>query len=119
MTETRRCADVASLNELRALAECEEPTADLYRFVGRITIHTPGGGQVVKPLGPENLLLRSSRLQNTGFVFGEWNCQRSGTVSMVALSAGCHCQHCGTDNKVALSARWHCQRGDTVSRVAL
>ena len=88
---------------MRALAECEEPTADLYRFVGRITIHTPGGGAVVKPLGPENLLLRSSRLKNTGFVFGEWHCQQSGIISGVALSVEWHYQQSGTVSTLTYS----------------
>ena len=69
--ETRECDNVTSLTELCAVAECEQPTSDLYRFIGRITIQFPGGGEITRSLGPENLLLRSSRLKNSGFVFGE------------------------------------------------
>ncbi|KAI0230344.1 putative phospholipid-transporting ATPase IF [Lamellibrachia satsuma] len=68
--ETRECDNVTSLTELCAVAECEQPTSDLYRFIGRITIQFPGGGEITRSLGPENLLLRSSRLKNSGFVFG-------------------------------------------------
>ena len=72
ISETRKCDTEASFSELFALIECEQPTADLYRFIGRITIQLSDGTEVVKSLGPENLLLRSSRLKNTAFVFGEF-----------------------------------------------
>ncbi|XP_069069201.1 phospholipid-transporting ATPase IF isoform X2 [Pleurodeles waltl] len=67
--ETAVLQSVSNLDTLSAIVECQQPEADLYRFVGRITInHHPD--EIVKPLGPENLLLRGARLKNTKEIFG-------------------------------------------------
>ncbi|XP_073531088.1 phospholipid-transporting ATPase IF isoform X5 [Phyllobates terribilis] len=60
---------VAELDTLKAVIECQQPEADLYRFVGRITLQEHSE-DIVRPLGPENLLLRGTRLKNTKEIFG-------------------------------------------------
>lgn len=52
------------------MIECQQPMPDLYKFVGRMTVHK-NSENVMKPLGPENLLLRGARLKNTPYVYGE------------------------------------------------
>uniref|UniRef100_A0AAJ7UDE7 Phospholipid-transporting ATPase n=1 Tax=Petromyzon marinus TaxID=7757 RepID=A0AAJ7UDE7_PETMA len=55
-----------------AAVECRQPHPDLYRFEGHITIHNAEEAELSVPdsLGPENLLLRGSRLKNTDFIYG-------------------------------------------------
>ncbi|XP_073497343.1 phospholipid-transporting ATPase IG isoform X2 [Phyllobates terribilis] len=62
------CNDEA-VDNLTATIECEQPQPDLYKFVGRMNIHT---NQEVKArsLGPENLLLKGATLKNTKRIFG-------------------------------------------------
>ncbi|XP_072852346.1 phospholipid-transporting ATPase IF isoform X14 [Pogona vitticeps] len=67
--ETAVLQSVAKLDKLVAVIECQQPEADLYRFVGRITI-SHQIEDVVRPLGPESLLLRGARLKNTREIFG-------------------------------------------------
>ncbi|KAM6305096.1 phospholipid-transporting ATPase IF [Aegotheles albertisi] len=67
--ETAVLQSVANLDKLVAVIECQQPEADLYRFVGRITI-SQQTEEVVRPLGPESLLLRGARLKNTKEIFG-------------------------------------------------
>uniref|UniRef100_A0A8D2Q432 Phospholipid-transporting ATPase n=1 Tax=Varanus komodoensis TaxID=61221 RepID=A0A8D2Q432_VARKO len=67
--ETAVLQSVANLDKLVAVIECQQPEADLYRFVGRITI-TQQIEEIVRPLGPESLLLRGARLKNTKEIFG-------------------------------------------------
>ncbi|XP_069474762.1 phospholipid-transporting ATPase IF isoform X7 [Ambystoma mexicanum] len=67
--ETAVLQSVNNLDTLSAIVECHQPEADLYRFVGRITINQHSE-EVVKPLGAENLLLRGARLKNTKEIFG-------------------------------------------------
>ncbi|XP_062987976.1 phospholipid-transporting ATPase IF isoform X2 [Elgaria multicarinata webbii] len=67
--ETAVLQSVANLDKLVAVIECQQPEADLYRFVGRITI-TQQIEEIVRPLGPESLLLRGARLKNTREIFG-------------------------------------------------
>ncbi|XP_040205373.1 probable phospholipid-transporting ATPase IF isoform X2 [Rana temporaria] len=66
--ETAVLQSVVNLDSLIAVIECHQPEADLYRFVGRITIQQ--SEDIVRPLGPENLLLRGARLKNTKEIFG-------------------------------------------------
>ena len=51
---------------LDGMIECEAPNRHLYDFTGNIR---PSGRQVIA-LGPEQLLLRGSRLRNTEWLFG-------------------------------------------------
>ncbi|XP_039615219.1 probable phospholipid-transporting ATPase IF isoform X1 [Polypterus senegalus] len=67
--ETAISQSVSSLEAIIAVIECHQPEADLYRFVGRITVNHCGE-EIVRPLGPENLLLRGARLKNTKEIFG-------------------------------------------------
>ncbi|XP_075412209.1 phospholipid-transporting ATPase IF isoform X3 [Tenrec ecaudatus] len=95
--ETAVLQTVANLDTLVAVIECQQPEADLYRFMGRMiitqhmeeivsysfsfhvsfternsnrkTTNAPRSTQC-KPLGPESLLLRGARLKNTKEIFG-------------------------------------------------
>ncbi|KAM5334367.1 phospholipid-transporting ATPase IF isoform 3-T3 [Glossophaga mutica] len=67
--ETAVLQTVASLDTLVAVVECQQPEADLYRFMGRMII-TQQMEEIVRPLGPESLLLRGARLKNTKEIFG-------------------------------------------------
>ncbi|XP_038604598.1 probable phospholipid-transporting ATPase IF [Tachyglossus aculeatus] len=67
--ETAVLQTVANLDTLIAVIECQQPEADLYRFVGRITVNHQME-EIVRPLGPESLLLRGARLKNTREIFG-------------------------------------------------
>ncbi|XP_056396764.1 phospholipid-transporting ATPase IG isoform X1 [Hyla sarda] len=62
------CSDEA-VDTLTATIECEQPQPDLYKFVGRMNIHT---NQEVKArsLGPDNLLLKGATLKNTKKIYG-------------------------------------------------
>ncbi|XP_053566150.1 phospholipid-transporting ATPase IF [Bombina bombina] len=67
--ETAVLQSVTNLDSLIAIIECQQPEADLYRFVGRMTVRQHSE-DIVRPLGPENLLLRGARLKNTKEIFG-------------------------------------------------
>ncbi|XP_074047111.1 phospholipid-transporting ATPase IF isoform X3 [Macrotis lagotis] len=67
--ETAVLQTVAKLDTLIAVIECQQPEADLYRFIGRMTV-TQQMEEIVRPLGPESLLLRGARLKNTKEIFG-------------------------------------------------
>ncbi|XP_069583347.1 phospholipid-transporting ATPase IF isoform X1 [Ranitomeya imitator] len=67
--ETAVLQSVAELDTLKAVIECQQPEADLYRFVGRMTLQEHSE-DIVRPLGTENLLLRGTRLKNTKEIFG-------------------------------------------------
>ncbi|XP_036304480.1 phospholipid-transporting ATPase IF isoform X7 [Pipistrellus kuhlii] len=67
--ETAVLRTVAKLDTLVAVIECQQPEADLYRFMGRMII-TQQMEEIVRPLGPESLLLRGARLKNTKEIFG-------------------------------------------------
>uniref|UniRef100_A0A3Q2ZSE6 Phospholipid-transporting ATPase n=1 Tax=Kryptolebias marmoratus TaxID=37003 RepID=A0A3Q2ZSE6_KRYMA len=87
--ETSVCQSVSQLEALQAVVECQQPEADLYRFVGRITV-TQHGEEIVRPLGPENLLLRGARLKNTKEIFGV--AVYTGMESKMALNYKCKSQ---------------------------
>ncbi|XP_073302651.1 putative phospholipid-transporting ATPase 9 [Primulina huaijiensis] len=61
----------SSLNEyhefsdFRAVVKCEDPNANLYSFVGSMEFEN-----LHFPLSPQQLLLRGSKLRNTGHVYG-------------------------------------------------
>ena len=52
--------------------ECENPSADLHRFIGRLKIKTNEGIAAVETasLGLENVAFRGTKLENTEFVYG-------------------------------------------------
>ncbi|GAU88520.1 hypothetical protein RvY_01206 [Ramazzottius varieornatus] len=66
LPETAQLQAVDDLMALDGTIECEAPNRHLYDFTGNIR---PSGRQVIA-LGPEQLLLRGSRLKNTEWVFG-------------------------------------------------
>ncbi|XP_046892694.1 phospholipid-transporting ATPase IF isoform X1 [Hypomesus transpacificus] len=87
--ETAVSQSVSRLEALQAVVECQQPDADLYRFVGRITV-TQQGEEIVRPLGLENLLLRGARLKNTKEIFGV--AVYTGMESKMALNYKCKSQ---------------------------
>ncbi|XP_029542130.2 phospholipid-transporting ATPase IF-like isoform X2 [Oncorhynchus nerka] len=87
--ETLVSQSVSRLEALHAVVECQQPDADLYRFVGRITV-TQQEEEIVRPLGPENLLLRGARLKNTKEIFGV--AVYTGMESKMALNYKCKSQ---------------------------
>ncbi|KAM7012873.1 phospholipid-transporting ATPase IF isoform 1-T1 [Tautogolabrus adspersus] len=89
VAETSVCQSVSQLEALQAVVECQQPDADLYRFVGRITV-TQLGEEIVRPLGPENLLLRGARLKNTKEIFAV--AIYTGMESKMALNYKCKSQ---------------------------
>ncbi|XP_060583467.1 phospholipid-transporting ATPase IF-like isoform X3 [Ruditapes philippinarum] len=70
LAETKRCVHEDDFQKLTAFIECEQPIPDLYSFVGNLNIVRDNGERIVKPLGPENVLLRGARLKNTPFIYG-------------------------------------------------
>ncbi|XP_059924077.1 phospholipid-transporting ATPase IF isoform X3 [Gadus macrocephalus] len=89
VAETSVCQSGSRLESLQAVVECQQPDPDLYRFVGRITV-TQEGEEIVRPLGPENLLLRGARLKNTKEIFGV--AVYTGMESKMALNYKCKSQ---------------------------
>ncbi|KAJ3599088.1 hypothetical protein NHX12_033051 [Muraenolepis orangiensis] len=89
VAETSVCQSVSRLESLQAVVECQQPDPDLYRFVGRITV-TQQDEEIVRPLGPENLLLRGARLKNTKEIFGV--AVYTGMESKMALNYKCKSQ---------------------------
>ncbi|KAA0712468.1 putative phospholipid-transporting ATPase IF [Triplophysa tibetana] len=87
--ETAVLQTVSRLESLQAVVECQQPEADLYRFVGRITV-TQQEEEIVRPLGPENLLLRGARLKNTREIFGV--AVYTGMEAKMALNYKCKSQ---------------------------
>ncbi|XP_069831223.1 phospholipid-transporting ATPase IF isoform X2 [Dendropsophus ebraccatus] len=87
--ETAVLQSVANLDTLKAVIECQQPEADLYRFVGRITLQEHSE-DIVRPLGPENLLLRGARLKNTKEIFGV--AVYTGMEAKMALNYKCKSQ---------------------------
>ncbi|XP_036207102.1 probable phospholipid-transporting ATPase IF isoform X10 [Myotis myotis] len=94
--ETTVLRTVANLDTLVAVIECQQPEADLYRFMGRMII-TQQMEEIVRPLGPESLLLRGARLKNTKEIFG------------VAV-------YTGMETKMALNYKSKSQKRSTVEK---
>lgn len=67
--DTKHYQTDEDFGSLHAMIECQQPIPDLYKFVGRMTVHK-NNENVMKPLGPENVLLRGARLKNTPYVYG-------------------------------------------------
>uniref|UniRef100_A0A8C5EMA1 Phospholipid-transporting ATPase n=1 Tax=Gouania willdenowi TaxID=441366 RepID=A0A8C5EMA1_GOUWI len=89
VAETAVCQSESQLEALQAVVECQQPEPDLYRFVGRLTV-TQHGEEIVRPLGPENLLLRGARLKNTKEIFAV--AVYTGMESKMALNYKCKSQ---------------------------
>lgn len=76
---TRDLNDARKLDYLRAHIECQQPTVNLYQFVGTLTVYQINVGNEgsdderggVTSLGLDNLLLRGARLKDTDYVYGK------------------------------------------------
>uniref|UniRef100_A0A4W4FUV6 Phospholipid-transporting ATPase n=1 Tax=Electrophorus electricus TaxID=8005 RepID=A0A4W4FUV6_ELEEL len=82
--ETAVSQSVSRLETLQAVVECQQPEADLYRIPTRFFC------SLIRPLGPENLLLRGARLKNTKEIFGV--AVYTGMESKMALNYKCKSQ---------------------------
>ena len=72
MPKTSDFQSVECFKNLQSVIECQQPTADLYKFVGRIHFtNANSGSKVTCPLGPENVILRGSKLKETQFIYGK------------------------------------------------
>lgn len=77
---TRDLNDPEKLDKLRAHIECQQPTVNLYQFVGTLTVYQTNLDEQhsdsdrdragISSLGLDNLLLRGARLKDTDYVFG-------------------------------------------------
>uniref|UniRef100_A0A8C5T8P1 Phospholipid-transporting ATPase n=1 Tax=Malurus cyaneus samueli TaxID=2593467 RepID=A0A8C5T8P1_9PASS len=67
--ETAVLQSVANLDKLVAVIECQQPEADLYRYLFFTDVYMLRLF-LFRPLGPESLLLRGARLKNTKEIFG-------------------------------------------------
>ena len=82
---TREMSDPIALDGLRAYIECQQPTVNLYQFIGKLTVYSSNQPQPATPrasvkseaLGVDNLLLRGSRLKDTDFIYGNYFYSRS------------------------------------------
>ena len=74
--DTKHLQTDDSFTNFRAKIICEQPTADLYTFVGNIEVHSQSVDDIEKSvvtttaLTSENVLLRGSRLKNTPYIYG-------------------------------------------------
>ncbi|XP_067949356.1 phospholipid-transporting ATPase IB-like [Watersipora subatra] len=65
ISKTSHLLTASQLADFSARIECEGPNRLLYDFVGTIYIDSRG-----VPLGPNEMLLRGSKLKNTSWIFG-------------------------------------------------
>uniref|UniRef100_A0A665UUC2 Phospholipid-transporting ATPase n=1 Tax=Echeneis naucrates TaxID=173247 RepID=A0A665UUC2_ECHNA len=77
------------LESLQAVVECQQPEADLYSTI-HLSLCLFCVCSCVRPLGPENLLLRGARLKNTKEIFGV--AVYTGMESKMALNYKCKSQ---------------------------
>lgn len=75
--ETRELKSAEQLSAFSACIECQNPTPDLYKFVGTLKIFNIDADNNESPqvitkvsLGLENTLLRGARLKDTEFIYG-------------------------------------------------
>ncbi|KAL4386048.1 hypothetical protein GQ457_09G004470 [Hibiscus cannabinus] len=68
----KRCLEVSlclnedeEFNKFEATVRCEDPNPNLYTFVGNLEFEKGS-----YPLSPSQLLLRDSKLRNTGYIYG-------------------------------------------------
>uniref|UniRef100_A0A4W5NMN1 ATPase phospholipid transporting 11B (putative) n=1 Tax=Hucho hucho TaxID=62062 RepID=A0A4W5NMN1_9TELE len=83
--ETLVSQSVSRLEALHAVVECQQPDADLYRYGILLCCIC-----FIRPLGPENLLLRGARLKNTKEIYGV--AVYTGMESKMALNYKCKSQ---------------------------
>ncbi|KAL8252501.1 hypothetical protein R6Q59_036195 [Mikania micrantha] len=57
--------DDSAFEDFRGTIKCEDPNPSLYTFVGNLEYE-----RQVYPLDPSQILLRDSKLRNTGHVYG-------------------------------------------------
>ncbi|PAA46582.1 hypothetical protein BOX15_Mlig014307g2 [Macrostomum lignano] len=68
---TRTYQSVSAIQKrFRARIGCEQPTSDLHKFKGNMTIRMDTRDELKIPLSAKNMLLRGAVLRNTEFVFG-------------------------------------------------
>uniref|UniRef100_A0A665UV60 Phospholipid-transporting ATPase n=1 Tax=Echeneis naucrates TaxID=173247 RepID=A0A665UV60_ECHNA len=89
VAETSVCQSVSQLESLQAVVECQQPEADLYSTI-HLSLCLFCVCSCVRPLGPENLLLRGARLKNTKEIFGV--AVYTGMESKMALNYKCKSQ---------------------------
>ena len=90
---TRNMHDPSSLDSLRADIECQQPTVNLYQFIGKLTVYSSpnqsaSSSASVKSeaLGVDNLLLRGARLKDTDFIYGIFtSTTNDGTIQNIVL----------------------------------
>nr|CAG4640624.1 EOG090X00X3 [Eulimnadia texana] len=66
LPSTANLLDTAALSNLNGFLQCELPNRHLYEFAGTLRLDD----KVSVPLGPDQILLRGARLQNTRWVAG-------------------------------------------------
>lgn len=68
LKKTSDLTDSVHLRDFNALIECELPNQRLYEFTGNLKI--PDNEGTIIPIGPDQILLRGSLLQNTKWIYG-------------------------------------------------
>lgn len=71
---TRDFDEPEKLNHLRGNIECQQPTVNLYQFIGTLTVYQCDSSNAISSvkasLGLDNLLLRGAKLKDTEFIYG-------------------------------------------------
>ncbi|CAG7734664.1 unnamed protein product [Allacma fusca] len=67
LPETSILLETKDLASLTGFLECEQPNRHLYEFAGKLKL----GSNEELALGPDQLLLRGAKLQNTNWIFGQ------------------------------------------------
>ncbi|XP_046657252.1 phospholipid-transporting ATPase IF-like [Daphnia pulicaria] len=71
---TRDFDQPEKLERLRGHIECQQPTVNLYQFIGTLTVYERDGLGAISStkasLGLDNLLLRGAKLKDTDFIYG-------------------------------------------------
>lgn len=123
---TRKMDDSSSLHRLRAHIECQQPTVNLYQFIGKLTVYSPADQSTSsstsyiksEALGVDNLLLRGARLKDTDFIYGIFT---SSPLTMTALFRtfslfpGC-AVYTGQDTKLGLNSLLTTNKFSTVEK---
>jgi phospholipid-translocating ATPase len=65
LEHTLELDEESEFGNFQAQIKCEDPNPNLYMFVGNLEY-----GEEIMPLGPQQVLLRDSKLRNTPYVFG-------------------------------------------------
>jgi phospholipid-transporting ATPase len=67
VSRTSNLTDSSHLKEFNGTIECELPNQKLYEFTGNLAVE---GDDSKLPIGPDQILLRGSLLQNTNWIYG-------------------------------------------------